>query len=203
MTINLSEMQRSALLEAGNIGSGHAAIALSQLMARKIMIAIPSIEVVSFDGFNSMLSDSGKKYAMVSLSVVGDIKGTIFFIIEEKMAYLLCDVVMGQLKGTTQGFDQLEKSFYKEVGNILSTAYLGAVCEMVGMSTVVTTPDFDFGERDIFRKVLSKKNISDKEIDELMCIKTEFIESEEKIDGYLVFAPTGTSIRDIINALHV
>lgn len=39
--IKLFEMQKSTLLEAGNIGSGHAAIALSQLMGRKVMVAIP------------------------------------------------------------------------------------------------------------------------------------------------------------------
>ena len=43
----LSEFQLSALAEAGNIGSGHAAIALSQLIGHKIMVAVTKVQVVN------------------------------------------------------------------------------------------------------------------------------------------------------------
>jgi len=41
--LNLTDEQKDALSEVGNIGAGHAATALSQLIKKKVMISVPSL----------------------------------------------------------------------------------------------------------------------------------------------------------------
>ena len=43
---NLSEMQLDALREVGNIGAGHAATALSQLVDKPIHLTYPELEII-------------------------------------------------------------------------------------------------------------------------------------------------------------
>ncbi|MFH1791256.1 MAG: chemotaxis protein CheC, partial [Candidatus Omnitrophota bacterium] len=49
MKHNLTNAQLDALKEATNIGAGHAAIALSQLIGRKIMIAVTDSRIIPSD----------------------------------------------------------------------------------------------------------------------------------------------------------
>ena len=75
MKTTMTDMQKSALLEAGNIGSGHAAIVLSQLMDRKIMIAIPSIEIFQLSQLAKALEAQDKIFVQVHLGVLGVARG--------------------------------------------------------------------------------------------------------------------------------
>lgn len=203
MAIKISEMQKSALLEAGNIGSGHAAIALSQLMGRKIMIAIPSVEVFDLPGLNGKLDGKETKTVQISLSVLGSARGVVIFTIKEEMAFMLCDIVMGQPQNQTKMLSNLELSALKEVGSIIGASYLNAISELTGLSLIVSTPEYYLGKLSLIDKILTKKEIDIKEVKDVLCIKTEFIESAAKIEGYLFFVPVGESVERIMNALGV
>jgi chemotaxis protein CheC len=202
MAITLTEMQRSALLEAGNIGSGHAAIALSQLMGRKIMIAIPSIEIVELQDFSRILPDDRSVYIMVSVPVLGDVGGSMHFVMEQEKSFRFCDIVMGQVANTTKKMGTIESSVMKEVGGIVINSYLNAVGDMTEMSISISVPDFLIGgSSDLQIEMNKNRQMSDPR--QFMCIETEFIEEEERVDGYLILVPTGDAIGKIIKALKV
>lgn len=190
-------------MEAGNIGSGHAAIALSQLMGKKIMIAIPSISLIELTDLSGVLEDGDRSYVLVDLMVLGDIKGTIIFTLDEVTALALCDIIMGQPKNTSQALGEIELSAIKEVGSIMSASYLNAVGDMIGKSLIVSVPEFQVGKREVLEKILAKKNIERGDSDQVFCIKTEFVEAAEKIEGYLIFMPSGNSIETIVGLLGV
>ncbi|MFN2462113.1 MAG: chemotaxis protein CheC, partial [Candidatus Velthaea sp.] len=46
--LKLSDLQKDALKEVGNIGAGHAATALSQLLNTTVKLSEPSIDVIKF-----------------------------------------------------------------------------------------------------------------------------------------------------------
>ncbi len=201
MAMQLSEIQKSALLEAGNIGSGHAAIALSQIMGKKIMIAIPSIEVIEISKIASVVSDKECDVVLVRLLVYGDAKGAMVFLMEKEMAHILCDLVMGQPRGTTNLLGELETSALKEVGSILSASYLSALSEMTGLSMLVSTPESSIGSVDKMRDFLATTIVKqDSELD-VFCIRTEFMQLETKIDGYLIFVPACNAIKTLVDTL--
>lgn len=203
MPIAMSEMQKSALLEVGNIGSGHAAIALSQLMGRKIMIAIPSIEVIELTKLYEILNGKDKNFVQVTLKVLGDAKGALVFTMREDMAFSLCDIVMGLAKGETRFLGEIEQSALKEVGSIISASYLNAISEMTSFSLIVSTPEYQIGKMKQLNDILSRKDMAVNSAGKALCIRTEFIEAATRIDGYLVFIPAENAIEKIIGALGV
>lgn len=201
--ITLSELQRDALREVGNIGSGHAAIALSQLMGKRIMIVIPSVEVFLLKDLQHIIDGGQAAHAMISLSVLGEARGVMIFILEKGMAMRLCDIVMGLTGDKTGALGEIEISALKEVGSILTASYLNAVGEMTGISLLISTPSCDIGDMAFIDKILVSRNIATKGTDQVLCVKTEFVESAMKIEGYLVFAPAEDAIEKIINSLGV
>ena len=46
---------RDAFLEIGNIGAGHAATALSQMLKRRIDISLPRVNIIDLDDFTKSL----------------------------------------------------------------------------------------------------------------------------------------------------
>ncbi len=203
MSVKMSEMQKSALLEAGNIGSGHAAIALSQLMGRKIMIAIPSIDILQLSQLNTVLDGKGKDFVLVDLQVLGDATGAMLFTLDKEKATSLCDIVMGQSKGATKILNELEQSALKEIGSIIGASYLNAISEMANMSLLVSTPEYHSGKIDILGKVVQAKDVEIKDVSEVLCIRTEFIEAATRIEGYLIFVPASNAIAKIMGSLGV
>lgn len=203
MNIKLSEMQKSALVEAGNIGSGHAAIALSQLMGKKIMIAIPSIELFELSHISDILRGEDANLVQISLAVYGDARGVMLFTLENDMAVTLCDAVMGQPKGSTEIMGEIEISAMKEVGSIISASYLNALSEMTAMSLIVSTPESNVGDTKTMRNILSQKNLNVGEGEQIICIRTEFTQMDMKIDGFLFFIPAGDAITAIMRGLGV
>lgn len=203
MAIEITEMQRSALQEAGNIGSGHSAIALSQLLGKKIMITIPSINIIELPQLDRFLNSMQKEIIQISLLVLGSVKGIIIFAIQEDGAVMLCNIVMGKPKNITKQIDEFQQSVLKEIGNIVAASYLNAVGEMTKLSLVVSTPDYKIGKIELSEKFIDKNEIDKIDIEDVLCIKTEFSEAAAKVEGFLVFIPIGDAIKKIISALGV
>lgn len=203
MTIQMTEMQKSALLEAGNIGSGHAAIALSQLMGKKIMIAVPAVDVLDAKGLGKIFTRGDKVLLLVSLKVLGDVKGIMLFSLEEAMAFSLCEIVMGQPRNTIKSFNDLEISALSEVGSIVTASYLNALSEMTGLSLIISTPSYYICKACLIEEIFKKEGVKVETLKDFICIRTEFIEADVRIEGYLLFMPADDAAQKILGALGV
>lgn len=203
MTVNLTSAQKSALLEAGNIGSGHAAISLSQIMGRRIMIAMPSIEICSTDSIGVSVLGDHRQIVQVAMGVKGDASGAMMFVIDSKMCLNLCDFVMGKPLGSTKEMGDFEKSAVTEVGNILSGSYLNAISGLTRLTLLFSAPQLYVGTTEIFTNFLKSKSPDIGFITDVICIKTEFIQMDVKIEGYLLFLPSKESVGRILTAMSV
>ena len=197
----MTEMQRSALLEVGNVGSGHAARALSKLMNRTILITVPSVEVVDLVSIEGILESVGDELVRISLMVRGDAKGVIFFIIRKNRAEDLCDIVMNRSCGSSAPMGEMEFSALNEIGNIIMSSYLNAVGGMTGLSLIVTTPECHVGKVWDMNAILEGKNVRVDEGIDALCVKTDLIDEETRLEGYLVFVPLEGALAKILNSL--
>ncbi len=66
-TLKLNDLQKDALKEVGNIGAGHAATALSQLLNTKISLAQPRVEVTKFGDLATCLSQQNRVIAVLHM----------------------------------------------------------------------------------------------------------------------------------------
>ena len=132
--LGFTDLQQSALREIANIGSGHAATALSQLLGRPVEIsyseALLTVLAEAIDRIGAPMSRS----ALVDTPIQAD-GGTVLLVFPDDTGEQLC-----QLLGTTMA-DEIGLTALQEVGNILATSYLNAIVEMTGMDARARAPD--------------------------------------------------------------
>ena len=137
---DLHALQRDALREVANIGAGHAATALSQMTGRTIMISVPEVNISRLEEVPTILGEAEEVVAAVLMHMMGDLTGRTLVVFPQESARTLCDILLRQPFGTTQDFGEMEQSGLKEVGNILSSAYMNALSDFMGMMLVPSVP---------------------------------------------------------------
>ena len=130
---DLGERELDALREVANIGAGHAATALSQMVNCRVMISVPKISLASVDHLPNLQGDADDDVVAVLMHMLGDLTGRTVLLLPKDNAHLLCDLLLRQTPGTTQSFEELQKSALKEAGNILAGAHMGALSDFMGM----------------------------------------------------------------------
>src|SRR4029077_20232178 len=72
---SLKALQLDALREVANIGAGHAATALSQMIGETIMISVPRINVSRLEEMPRELGAPDEPVAAVLMHMLGDLTG--------------------------------------------------------------------------------------------------------------------------------
>ncbi|MBP7791583.1 MAG: chemotaxis protein CheC [Candidatus Goldbacteria bacterium] len=200
--LNLTEAQIDALKEVGNVGAGHAATALSQLIKKKIMITVPEVKIIGLQEVPGLIGDSQSLVAGVIMNVLGDITAKILLLLTRESALSLADMLLQKKPGTTKVLSEIGNSAIKETGNILSGAYMNALNEFLGLILLPSVPTLVF---DIAGAVLSAvsdgfEGVSSK----ILSIETQFSETNDKIiKGYLLLIPDVLSVSVILDAIKV
>ncbi|MFA5879113.1 MAG: chemotaxis protein CheC [Candidatus Margulisiibacteriota bacterium] len=198
----LNSLQKSALKEIGNIGAGHAANALSQMVKHPVLISIPNIEIIYLTEFYVQLETFSDLSVAVTLDVWGDVQGKIIFILEKNSALHLIDVLLKQKTDSTKVINQFEQSIIKEVGSILSVSYLLAISKMINVTLIPSVPEFFYDQpKKIFEALLEKIEMNEKNI--AIGIETEFIQAKIKIKGHFIYVPDYKGIDLIFDKLGI
>ncbi len=198
---SLSEFQLSALAEAGNIGSGHAAIALSQLIGHKIMVAVTKVQIVTLKEYFKAIGKPDSLLIGVYLKVLGDVQGGILLVLLREPALTLVDVLMNQKIGSTKVLGEVEQSALKEAGSILSAAYLNALGELMKLTAIPSVPKIAFDKADevlkaVFEPMYQKASM-------IVGVETEFVEASTRIKGHFIFMPDEQGLRALLKGLGV
>ncbi|HEY5040246.1 MAG TPA: chemotaxis protein CheC [bacterium] len=203
MLLNLDEInpaQLDALKEVGNIGAGHGATALSQLLGKKVFITVPKANVISLADIPKLVGDPNTLVAGLTFSILGDATGKIILLFPRDSAIHLADMLLKQPVGTSQSLTEMGHSAIKEAGNILTGAYLSALNEFLGMLLLISVPSLVF---DMAGAVLKTVTRNMDEITKVICIETKFIDTQEAIGGYFILVPDAASLRAIFQAIKV
>ncbi|HRU38347.1 MAG TPA: chemotaxis protein CheC, partial [Candidatus Goldiibacteriota bacterium] len=106
----LTDFQRDALKELGNIGAGSAATALSQLIGRDVGLDVPRVAIIPVEKIAEKLGAQKKIVAAVYLRVFGEIKARTLLIFPQEKVMLLLDLLMKRELGQTREFGETEQS---------------------------------------------------------------------------------------------
>lgn len=139
-------MQRSALAEVANIGSGHAATALSQLLGRPVEISYTDALLTTLAQAADRLGAAAAQSAVVDTPVAEG--GRILMLFPNAAAVELCELLGVSLD------DELGRSALKEVGNILGSTYLNAIAEMTGLALDPAPPEIEI---DLLGRVVERR----------------------------------------------
>ena len=200
-TMNLEDISSQyfdVLKEIGNIGAGNATTALSQLLNSKVDMMVPQVRLLDFGEVGASMGGEEKVMAGIYLMVEGDITGSIMFLLDENAAHLLVARLMG-IEGTIEGeLDEIQLSALKEIGNIITGAYLNALSMLTNMKIYPSIPDLCI---DMAGAILSVPAIEFGAVgDKILLIQTQFTD-EVALDGYFVLVPDPESYHKIMASL--
>lgn len=187
-----SEMQQSALSEIANIGSGHAATALSELIGKPIHVDYTETLLTTLAEAADRIGAAAEPSAVIDTPVSGD-GGTVLLLFAEAAAAQLCDLL-----GVSPR-DEIGRSALKEIGNILASSYLTAIVEMTGIELEPEPPEMeiDLLGRVVERRLATAANPSDPAI---LMRSSMTIETSEAAFSFL-FVPRLTGIEKLLEAL--
>lgn len=201
--VDLSERERDALREVANIGAGHAATALSQMTDRVIMINVPEVNVRLLEEVAELLGPPETVVVAVAMRMMGDLTGQTMVILPIGAARTLCDLLLRRARGSTTEFDEMEESSIKETGNILTSAYLTALSDFMGMMLVPSIPSL---VTDYAGAVLTAAHqTAGHDRDVVFCVDTAFrVEgAPEVLHGEFLLLPDGASLSAIFDAIRL
>jgi chemotaxis protein CheC len=127
MEVTYSDLQLDALRELANIGSGTAATALSSMLGRPVDVSVPSATAVPLADAVEAAGPSDLDVTAVVLPIFGDFDGIVLLLFPPADAATLCEL-LGVEPGSEFGLSALG-----EIGNILGSAYVGALGMMTNL----------------------------------------------------------------------
>lgn len=199
-TEKLSDFQRDALRELGNIGAGSAATALSQLLGRDVSLNVPEVMIIPVDKIAERLASMHKIVAAVYLRIFGEIKARALIIFPQDKVMLLIDLLMKRSLGDTREFGETEQSALKEVGNIIISAYLNAIAKFIGLNSVPSVPALAVDMMDAIFETISAEMAEMGP--EALLIENEMSEEITKIKSTLILIPDKDAMDRILKALN-
>jgi chemotaxis protein CheC len=203
MLLNLDELnpaQLDAMKEVGNIGAGHGATALSQLLGKRIFITVPQANVIPLSEIPKLVGDPNTLVAGLTLSILGDATGKILLLFPRDSALHLADMLLKQPLGSSKILTEMGHSAIKEAGNILTGAYLSALNEFLGMLLLISVPTLVF---DMAGALLATVAQGLDDSTKVISIETRFVDDNKEIGGYFILVPDAASLRAIFQAIKV
>jgi chemotaxis protein CheC len=195
----LTPLQLDALREVGNIGSGNAAVALSTMVDKKVLLSVPRASLVPLVKVSDLVGGAETPVVGIYLHISGDASGSMLLLLEEhsagQLAHLMCSPASeGEL--TT-----VEQSALQETGSILAGSYLNALSQMTSILLKPSVPGFAMDMAGAIIDFILVE-ISQSE-DYVLVIETEFDIMDRKIRGHLVLFPDLGSLDIILSRLGV
>lgn len=131
-----------ALKEVGNIGAGHAATALSQLISKKVDMTVPSARIISFNEMMRLVGGPEDIVASVYSRIEGDAPGSIYFMMPIYDATKLMQRMIGNLTFSQKltNDSELIISALEEIGNIVIGSYLSSFSDFTKLRLIPTIP---------------------------------------------------------------
>lgn len=199
----LTPPQLDALRELGNIGMGHAATALSQLLGRTIHLQVPRATVTDLAQVPELLGGAERIVAGIALEMTGEVHGNILLVFSEESVQRLVGQLLGPDEETSPD-TPLGSSTLLEVGNIIASAYLNALGALLGMTLLPSVPQLSVDMAGaVVDAVLIELGASG---NQALLLETEFFhpgDSTAAICGHFFLLPDPHCLDAILSAVEV
>ena len=182
---NMTAVQLDALREISSIGMGHAATALSQILDQRIDLRVPKVSITSVGAVPEQLGGAESLMVGITLQILGDARGSIMLLFpQESACRLLSCLLHRDMRALV--LNELNVSALKEVGNILASAYLSAIGNLLRKTLIPSVPLLAY--------------------DVALMIETDFVATgckDPSIRGHFFMLPDPATLEVFLSALEV
>jgi chemotaxis protein CheC len=169
------------------------------MLQTKVDMKVPQVRLLDFKDVGEAMGGEEQMVVGIYLAVEGDITGSIMFILEQKAAKTLVAKLTG-MPATEGDFNEMELSALKEIGNIITGAYLNSLAQMTNLKMIPSIPALS---TDMLNAILSVPAIEFGVMgDQILLIQTVFSD-EVDLDGFFMLMPDLESYSKMLGALGI
>lgn len=195
---NLTELQHDALVEIFNIGVGHAARAMSDIVNEPVTMSVPSISFLTRAAAAAMLGhrESGRVCG-VSQHYQGAFSTEAMLMFPEDKSLDIVRLMVGEsvpLKELTE----MEQEAMSEIGNIILNSCVGTLANILSQELSGSLPAYHVGTSE---EILDAGGQQADAI--VLMLHIDFILETHQIHGYVAFILDLTALQDLQAQLDV
>lgn len=154
----------------------------------RVSLSLEEVCEIPLDALGDAVRNAQEPAVIISLGVDGDVSGRFLFALDDAGAERLVALLLDRGCRGSAEWSELERSALLETGNILGSAYLSALTNVVGMRLLPTPPEMI---RDYLSCVLEQAvMIQALQSDTLLLAHTCFRHGDQRVDWNLVFVPS-------------
>jgi chemotaxis protein CheC len=199
---NVDSTEFDVLKELGNIGAGNATTALSSMINAKVDMKVPKVELLTFEELHEIVGGAETTVAGILVTLDTDIEGMMMFLMRLDAAWGIIDVLFGRKPGSTPPdtpFDEMSMSALKEIGNIITGAYISSLSQLTRLTIGQSVPYLSV---DMAGAILSVPAIEFGKLgDRALLIESTFLGDNNDVTGYFILTPTIESYNKILSSL--
>ena len=189
---NLSELQHDALVEIFNIGVGHAAAAMSEIVNEEVTMSVPSITFVNRADAAAMLGNKeASRVCGVSQHYEGAFKTEAILMFPEDKSLDIVRLMVGEsvpLKELTE----MEQEAMSEIGNIILNSCVGTLANIFQHELRGSLPAYHVGTSD---EILTASGSEPDAV--VLMLHIDFVLEKHQIQGYVAFVLDLSAMHDL------
>ena len=198
--MELNQIQRDALKEIGNIGSGNAATALSMLLQRRIDMSVPEVWMIDFNEVSKTIGSLDAAQAVVYVKVEGEASGKAVFFFPLESAEIIVQSLFNSSEHPDLFTSEIAQSALKEVGNIMVSSFIIALTRFSGIPLQPSVPALAV---DMAGAILEAILLDEGELDDQVLFIDTQMSGIPQIEGQFIFLPDEGSLKKLLGALGV
>ena len=196
---DLDEISRDILKEIGNIGTGNAVTALSQMLMHPVDIAVPDLKILKYQEVCSLLDSADELQTGIMVGVGGEMEGMFLFLLSETFTMMVLNKILGEEEREFLNPGERERSLICELGNIMCGSYINALASVMDLKLEVSVPDvcIDMGGAILSVPLSRFLRVSD----DILMIDNLFHLGGESFLGRILFIPEPDSLDMMLRSL--
>jgi len=197
--VELSDDQKDALRELGNIGASHAATTLSTMLNTPIMLNVPEIMITDFEEINQLISQDNSAMGIFTMEGQMAKAGYVILHVPRESVVLMTSIMLGMPPEPGRELNEMDESAITEIGNIMVSAFLDGTAELLGIIMLPSPPRtlFDL-PKNVFDLIIKESNIL---YDNVVFFRTELICDEHELNLNIFMLPNPPVLQEIVRML--
>jgi len=192
--LNLSELEHDALVEIFNIGVGHAAAAMSDIVNEEVTMSVPSIRFLNRAEAAELLGENSRdseRICGISQHYQGAFEAEAILMFPEDKSLEIVRLMVGE-SVPLQELTEMEQEAMSEIGNIILNSCVGTLANIFQQELHGSLPVYHVGTSEEI--LTSSGSVADTVV---LMLHIDFILETHQIHGYVAFILDISALHDL------
>ena len=197
--VELEELSEDFIKELGNIGTGNAVSALSQLLNCPLEIDTPNLRILPFQQITEIITEAEVPLAGIMVEVFGEVNGMFLFLLDETFTGQVIRLVLGDTVSDFMNLTEMEESLLLELGNIMCGSYIRALSQLMNVEIDVSVPQISIDMGGAILTAATSRFLRTSDV--LLMIDNLFCMDTDTFSGRILFLPEMESLHVLLRKL--